>query len=87
MWHFNRIFGAGEGNRTLVIILEGWMMLRDIRNIAAKPMGTAPIGVNGLRSVCKTGPPRKSGERLSCLAEVSRLPMPRDFMAATANER
>jgi hypothetical protein len=29
--------GAGEGNRTLVISLEGWMILRNIRNLATKP--------------------------------------------------
>jgi hypothetical protein len=28
--------GAGEGNRTLVISLEGWMILSNIRNLATK---------------------------------------------------
>jgi hypothetical protein len=48
------MIGAGEGNRTLVISLEGWMILNNIRDIAAKQKETAPIGVNGLRPVCKT---------------------------------
>jgi hypothetical protein len=30
------MFGAGEGNRTLVISLEGYMFPNDIRGLAAK---------------------------------------------------
>jgi hypothetical protein len=46
--------GAGEGNRTLVISLEGWMIAKRIKGIAAKPHASAPNGINWLRLFCKT---------------------------------
>jgi hypothetical protein len=46
--------GAGEGNRTLVISLEGWMTAKRIKGIAAKPHASATNGINRLRLFCKT---------------------------------
>jgi hypothetical protein len=53
--------GAGEGNRTLVISLEGWMTAKRIKEIAAKPDGLGPNGINGLRLLRKTDPGRGEG--------------------------
>jgi hypothetical protein len=47
-------FGAGEGNRTLVISLEGWITAKRIKGIAAKLDVPRPNGINGLSTFCKT---------------------------------
>jgi hypothetical protein len=56
--YFAQVFdfkdGAGEGNRTLVISLEGCMTTQHIKGIAAKLYVSALNGIKGLRLVRKT---------------------------------
>src|SRR5438876_2961592 len=46
--------GAGEGNRTLVISLEGCMICRQAKGIAAKLRHFALNSISRLRALCKT---------------------------------
>ena len=48
------MIGAGEGNRTLVISLEGSLTANNVKNIAAKPHSNSPICINGLTAKNKT---------------------------------
>src|SRR5579862_644711 len=54
--------GAGEGNRTLVISLEGWLFRTRVRSLDVKPLALSANRINGLSIVCKTkifpAPPR-----------------------------
>jgi hypothetical protein len=63
--------GAGEGNRTLIISLEGCMILRQAKGIAAKPQHSALNSINGLRALCKT--PRPSSPSIAAAPPASKF--------------
>jgi hypothetical protein len=49
------MFGAGEGNRTLVISLEGCVTIKYFRNLAAKLCTYGTNRIKWLCIICKTG--------------------------------